>query len=74
MLTGAAPHCKPQPGGTSPVLGWSVIAVKPVKTGETAELGLDRTSDEKTSKCTSKRLFFMSDQEFKKIWKTVLQE
>jgi hypothetical protein len=29
MLTGAVPDCGPQPGGTSPAIGWSVIAVKP---------------------------------------------
>ncbi len=28
MLTGAAPHCRPMPGGTSLALRWSVIAVK----------------------------------------------
>jgi hypothetical protein len=31
MLTGAAPHCGPRPGKTSPTLGWSAITVKPVK-------------------------------------------
>jgi hypothetical protein len=28
MLTGGSPDCGPQPGGTSPALGRSVIAVK----------------------------------------------
>jgi hypothetical protein len=31
MLPGAAPHCRPRPSGTSPLLGWSVIPVKPVE-------------------------------------------
>jgi hypothetical protein len=33
MLPGAAPHCGPQPGGSSPALGWSVITIKPVEAG-----------------------------------------
>ncbi len=28
MLTGAAPHCGPRPGATSPAIRWSVFAVK----------------------------------------------
>jgi hypothetical protein len=28
-MTGAAPDCRPQPGQTSPALGWFVIAIKP---------------------------------------------
>jgi hypothetical protein len=31
ILTGAALDCGPQPGGTSPALWWSVIAVKPIE-------------------------------------------
>jgi hypothetical protein len=34
ILTGAVLHFTPQPGRTSPALGWSVIAVKPVGIGE----------------------------------------
>jgi hypothetical protein len=33
ILTGAAPDCTPLPGGTSPTLGGSVIAVKPSRRG-----------------------------------------
>jgi hypothetical protein len=28
ILSGTAPDCEPQPGGTSPTVRWSVIAVK----------------------------------------------
>ncbi len=34
MLPGAALHCRPEPGGTSPALGWSVKTVKPVRSRE----------------------------------------
>jgi hypothetical protein len=34
VMTGAAPDCSPQPGRTSPTLGWSVIAVKPSRRGD----------------------------------------
>jgi hypothetical protein len=34
MLPGAAPHCRPRPGGTSPALRWSVITAKLVGSGE----------------------------------------
>ncbi len=33
ILTGIAPHCGPQPSGTSPALGWSILAVKPSRRG-----------------------------------------
>jgi hypothetical protein len=33
-VPGAARHCGPQPGRTSPALRWSVLTVKPVGSGE----------------------------------------
>jgi hypothetical protein len=58
MLTDIAPHCEPQHGRTSPVLGWSIMTVKPV--------GSRRTYDDKTSNWMSKCHFFMSFQKLKK--------
>jgi hypothetical protein len=55
MFTGDALDCGPQPGRTSPTLGWSVIAVK-TNGGEEWSTGLcrDQIFDENTSKWTSK--------------------
>ncbi len=66
-LTGAAPLCRPQPGGTSPALGWSVIAAKPVGSGDDARVAPWQNFWQKTSKWTSKRCFLTSHQKFKKI-------
>ncbi len=76
MLTGAAPDCRPQPGGTSPTLGWSVIAVKQSGRGGgwSEEQHRSRTSNKKSSKSSSKRHFLRSCQKFKKTRKTFLQE
>ncbi len=39
MLTGDALDCGTQPNGTSPILGWSVIAVKPSRKGGGSQQG-----------------------------------
>ncbi len=75
FLTGAAPYCGPMPGGTSPGLRWSVIAVKPSGRGGGFGRGhCGLTSDKNMPKWTSKRHFLRSCQNFKKIRKTFLQE
>ncbi len=74
FLTGAAPYCGPLPGGTSPGLRWSVIAVKPSGRGGFGRGRRGPTSDKNTSKWMSKHHFLRSCQKFKKIWKTFLQE
>jgi hypothetical protein len=50
-MTGGVPDCGPQPGGTPPALGWSVIAVKSSGRGGVGRGRRGRTSDENTSKC-----------------------
>jgi hypothetical protein len=47
MLTGAALHCGPWPTGFSPVLGWSVMAVKPAEAGGLTGLRRVWTFDKK---------------------------
>jgi hypothetical protein len=73
ILTGAVPDCGPQLGGTSPALGWTVIAVKPTRRGS-PRWRYGQTSDKNTSKCMSKHHFLRLSQKFKKIWNTFLQE
>jgi hypothetical protein len=70
MLTGAALHCGPWPTGFSPVLGWSVMAVKPVEAGGLTGLRRDWTFDKKISK----HHFLTSCSKFNKIWNKFLQE
>jgi hypothetical protein len=74
MLIGASPDCGPQPGGTSPALGWSVLAVKPSGRGGLGRGRHGRTSDENMSKWTAKHNFLRSCLKFKKIRKKFLQE
>jgi hypothetical protein len=63
IMTGAALDCGPQPGRTSPVLGWSVLAVKPSGKGRSTGWSRDWTSDA----TTPKRHFLRSCTKFKKI-------
>jgi hypothetical protein len=63
----AVSDCGPQPGQTSPILGWSVIAVKPSRRRGSAEWRHGWSSDENTSKSLSKLHFLRSRQKFKKF-------
>jgi hypothetical protein len=46
-MTGSLPDCRPQPGQTSPALGWSVKAVKPSGRDGSAGWRRSQTSDKK---------------------------
>jgi hypothetical protein len=57
----------PRPGGTSPELGWSVIAVKPVGSGEVGRDMLQLKFWRKNIKIDAKSHFLTSCQKFIKI-------
>ncbi len=58
MLTGAAPHCRPRPGRTSPAISWSVYTVKLSGRGGSAICLRGPTSDKKNVKMDVKSSFF----------------
>ncbi len=73
ILTGAMQDCGPQPGGTSPTLGWSVIAAK------SSGRGVSRVAPwpdfwRKYVKMYVKTSSLRSCHKFGKIQKTFLQE
>jgi hypothetical protein len=58
ILTGTALNCGPQPGGTSPALGWSVKAVKTLRWGGSAGYCHSWTSDKNTAKNVCQKVIF----------------
>jgi hypothetical protein len=75
MLTGDALDCGTQPNRTSPILGWSVIAVKPSRKGGGSQQGGAAAGFfTKYFKWTSKHCFLMFCLNFKKILRMFLQE
>jgi hypothetical protein len=68
ILTGSKQECGPQSNGTSPTLGWSVIAVKLSRRGR-GSVGCccGGTSDKNMSKWTSKHHFLIACQRFKRF-------
>ncbi len=74
ILTDAMPDCGPQPGGTSPTLRSSVIAVKPSGRGGVGMVSPQPNIWQKYPKIDVNMSSLTSYQKFKKIWKIFLQE
>ncbi len=66
------PHCGLWPRGTSPMLGWSVMTVKPVGSGKVDRVVPRQNFWWKNVKMDIKMSFLTSCQKFKKICKTFL--